>query len=139
MVVIAPIFALAWWEAAARLSHRFAPRRGHLFVIAVILMLVPGFFRCLNLWREQYRRPYIQYVNNGTYLAISELAGQLRQLTPPDAVFIVPERTDRVLAYMSDRWTVAHDQIIPPNFRQHPVYVVYGNLDDATRQHLHAW
>lgn len=126
-VPIVPLLALAWWEAARRISGGLSARSAKAIILAALLLMTPNFFRSMGqVWFEQYRRPFLTYYHQGNYLAINEMAELIRQNVPADAVIITPEKTDRIFTYLADRWSISPTEPIPERLREKEVWVVFA-------------
>lgn len=125
MIPLLPVLALAWWELAARVNARLGKQIGNIVAITMFAVLIPGAIRCASdVWHDQYRLPFADHYYAGQWAAVVEAGKLIRASTPPDAVVVAPEGTDRVLTFLADRWVIPADQPASDRMRGHPVYAL---------------
>jgi hypothetical protein len=103
---VLPLLILAWWQGLQWLNHRLPAAAGNIvFAVLLTLGFAPNFAHVIGVVIEQRQIPFMDHYHDGKWRPLVAAADRISQLAP-QAVVLAPDKTARILSYLSRRTVV---------------------------------
>ena len=135
-----PLLVFAWWRWLRWVNLRVPGRAGNIvFALLLLLGMVPNTGQVGSVVIEQRRTPFIAHYQGGNYAPLEEAARHIRSAgIPENAVILAPNKTARILTYLSRHTVVEENELLFDvgwPLPDRPVYV----LDEPGNRTFQSW